>query len=515
MERLPKAFLARMESQLGDGYAAYLGAMEASPRRALRVNTLKIAEESFCGLVDFSIERIRLSRELEKSDISLEDYTNNDIEKKQILEKSSQYSPITHTKEINRRNEIEESSEYEEDNANNSNHIATKIEISDIIEGDISNNEPICYAFPDEIAIGRHPLHAAGLCYVQEPSAQIPAWLLGARPGMTVLDLCAAPGGKAGQLAAAMGNTGLLVANEPVPARAEALLGNLERLGVKNAVVTAMYPDALCAALSGLCDAVLVDAPCSGEGMFRRDAGAIADWSTEHVRACAARQRGILDAADRALRPGGALVYSTCTFSREENEETVAAFLDAHPSYRQLFACRLYPHRFPGEGQFLAKLVKGDDAETDARASRGKSARVRPPEAATAWEAFRADTLAECPGERLLSLPDGRVLLPPVGYDRLPAGLRVLRAGLLLGEARQGRFLPAHALAMALPGEAFLRRVPLAGDALTAYLAGEIVGCDPALAGYCAVTYAGYPLGLGKAVKGTLKNHLPKGLRIH
>ena len=367
------------------------------------------------------------------------------------------------------------------------------------------------------MAIGRHPLHTGGLCYVQEPSAQVPAWLLDARPGMTVLDLCAAPGGKAGQLAAAMENTGLLLANEPVPARAEALLSNLERLGVKNAVVTAMYPDALCDALSGMCDAVLVDAPCSGEGMFRRDAGAISDWSTEHVRACVARQRGILEAADRALRPGGALVYSTCTFSPEENEETVAAFLDAHPSYRLLFSCRLYPHLFPGEGQYMAKLVKGDAAgSADGRAPRGsgKGARVRCVETVPAWEAFCADTLTERPAGPLLPLPDGRVLLPPAGYERLPAGLRVLRAGLLLGETRQERFLPAHALAMAASGTAFQRRVPLDGDALSAYLAGEAVRCDPTFAGYCVVTYAGYPLGLGKAVHGTLKNHLPKGLRI-
>lgn len=340
-ERLPEAFQKRMQSQLGDAYPAYLAAMEQPARRALRINTLKITEESFCDLVDFTICKVDIQNKLAISSAYLHNNTNTVHSKAEILAISSKDSSCTPVYEPIAPANIEKCSAYMDDITNYTSH---------------------CYLFPEEIAIGKHPLHMAGLVYVQEPSAQLPAQLLGARPGMTVLDLCAAPGGKTGQLAAAMQNTGLLLANEPVPARAEALVGNVERLGIRNCVVTGMYPDALCAKLAGMCDAVLVDAPCSGEGMFRREPAAVTDWSPAHAQACAIRQRAILDAADLALRPGGALVYATCTFSPEENEETVAAFLAAHPQYTLLSMRRLYPHTSQGEGQFMAKLVKDTGA---------------------------------------------------------------------------------------------------------------------------------------------------------
>lgn len=371
---------------------------------------------------------------------------------------------------------------------------------------------PESFFFGDDVAIGKHPLHAAGLCYVQEPSAQVPAELLDARPGMTVLDLCAAPGGKTTQLAAGMRNAGLLVANEIVRSRAEALCGNLERLGVKNALVTCARPDALASVWSEFFERVLVDAPCSGEGMFRKDDSAVADWSPEHVRACALRQREILESAAILLKPGGRLVYATCTFSPDENEETITAFLLRHADFTLLETRRYYPHTSAGEGQFMAVMTRSGGDSFSALAASATQPGAKP---VPAFAGFWRETFHGEP-PRALALPDGRVFLPPDGFPLETGGLHVLRAGVPAGEldARTGRFTPAHALAMASPADAFLRMVPLEGEPLARFLAGETAACDPALSGWCAATAHGYPVGWGKAVQGVLKNHIPKGLRI-
>ena len=367
---------------------------------------------------------------------------------------------------------------------------------------------PESFFFEDGVAIGRHPLHAAGLCYVQEPAAQVPATLTGAKPGMNVLDLCAAPGGKTTQLAAMMENTGLLVANEPVRSRAEVLAGNLERLGVTNALVTCMRPDALANVLGACFDVVLVDAPCSGEGMFRKDDTAIREWSLEHVLSCAARQEQILGSAARLLKPNGRLVYSTCTFSQEENEQTIETFLSAHPEFSLLESRRMYPHSSVGEGQFMAALVRAGDGAA-------LSSALVPPagERIPAFEAFWRETFASEPPAAML-LPDGRVLLPPRLLPREWKGLHIVRAGVLAGELKNGRFTPDHALALAFPASAFHSTVPLEAEALSRFLAGETVACAPSLSGWCPATVLGHPVGWGKAVEGTLKNHIPKGLRI-
>lgn len=429
MPNLPEAYLTRMRAQLGEAeFAAYLRAMDERPRRALRVNTLKIAPEDFLALADF---------------------------------------PLAPTGML-----------------------------------------PESFFFEDDVFIGRHPLNAAGLCYVQEPAAQMPAALTGARPGMAVLDLCAAPGGKTTQLAAMMQNAGLIVANEIVRSRAEALAGNLERLGVKNALVTSMRPDALAAQLGACFDVVLVDAPCSGEGMFRKDETAVREWSEEHVLACAARQAQILESAALLLKGGGRLVYSTCTFSREENEGAIESFLSAHPDFTLVESRRLYPQNSPGEGQFMAALERA--------ATGGKSsAALTAPETKhiPAFEAFWRETfLAEPP--RVLPLPDGRVMIPPELLPRDLKGLRILRAGVLAGELKNGRFAPDHALALAYPADAFRGCVSLENGALTRFLAGETVACSPGDSGWRPATAMGYPIGWGKAVDGVLKNHIPKGLRI-
>lgn len=381
---------------------------------------------------------------------------------------------------------------------------------------------PEGFFVPEDFPVGTNPLHAAGLFYMQEPSAQFPAALLCAKPHETVLDLCAAPGGKAGQLAAGMQNTGLLIANEIVPQRAGVLSGTLERLGVQNAVVTNMRPDALCPLLSGSCDAVLVDAPCSGEGMFRKEPQAVCDWSEAHVRASAERQRRILESAAVCVKPGGRLVYSTCTFSPEENEETVAWFLAAHPAFSCAAQKRFYPHTSTGEGQFAALLLRDDSPvpaaieKTQSGGRRVPSRKGKPINPATdaALDRFFKETMTVRPGATPLFLPDGRVFLQPERVPDALSEMRVLSCGVLAGELRGERFRPAHALFLAYPGDEFLTALTLDGAALFAFLAGETVPCDPSLTGYAAVCVHGHPLGFGKCDRGTLKNHLPKGLRL-
>ena len=231
---------------------------------------------------------------------------------------------------------------------------------------------PLSYAFAaGEEGVGRLPAHHAGLFYVQEPSACSAVTVLDPQPGEKVLDLCAAPGGKSTQIAGLLAGEGLLWSNEIVKSRAQALLSNVERLGVANAVVSSCHPQRLCQSLQGFFDKVLVDAPCSGEGMFRRDPAAVAQWSPESPAACAQRQRAILDSAALAVREGGVLVYSTCTFSREENEDNVRWFLSAHPEFallpieagfgrpgvEGLPVRRIYPMD-GGEGHFVAKFQR-------------------------------------------------------------------------------------------------------------------------------------------------------------
>ena len=365
---------------------------------------------------------------------------------------------------------------------------------------------PEGFLMPEGFSPARDPLHRAGLYYMQEPSAQAPVPMLNVQPGDAVLDLCAAPGGKAGQIAAALSGTGVLVANEIIPERASVLLENLVRLGVTNAVVTNMQPDALCQRLTGCFDRVLVDAPCSGEGMFRREPAAVAAWSAEHVLSCAARQKLILESAAKALRGGGTLVYSTCTFSEEENEGVVQHFLQAHPEFSLEGMRRLYPHTSAGEGQFMARLQKCDTG-------RARLVSVKP-EPCSAFTAFCGEQLASVPAGAVRVLPDGRVLLLPEKLPLCWERLRIRRAGVLAGEVRGGRLMPDHALFLALPASAFLQRVPLGGELLARYLAGETVPVRAGLRGYAAVTVSGYPIGFGKAGGGTLKNHYPKALRV-
>ncbi len=394
--------------------------------------------------------------------------------------------------------------------------------------------------------IGKHAYHHAGVFYVQEPSAAMPAGLLRVRPGERVLDLCAAPGGKSSQLAAALQGEGLLVANEYEAPRAAVLRSNLERMGVTNAVVLNESTGRLAAALPSFFDKILVDAPCSGEGMFRKEPQALRQHSAALVQQCAALGARILDDAAALLRPGGWLCYSTCTFAPEEDEAQVGAFLARHPEFALLpikaeagspgerarcggyaFCAentrRVYPCH-GGEGHFMALLQKTDAAK-DSQAERADAARAgagrgagrafsqkgASAEAKKLCAAFLREyfpALADFP----LEVRGENVFLATT--PALSEELRIVRRGVWAGSAAKGRFEPAHALFMAYGAQcANAERLTL-GDARTeAWLRGEVIPAETSSRGWTAVLVDGFPLGFGKTSDGTVKNHYPKGLR--
>ena len=352
---------------------------------------------------------------------------------------------------------------------------------------------------------GKYFYHDAGLYYVQEPSAMCAVPLLGARPGERVLDLCSAPGGKGTQIAQAMQGKGLLVLNEKMPDRAKVLLQNVERMGVANAVVTCAEPSELAARLPAFFDRILVDAPCSGEGMLRKEPAAAENWSEENVFMCAERQKKILESAVSMLAPGGTLVYSTCTFAPEEDEETADWLARAFPELTCTEQKKIYPHRERGEGHFAARFIKEDGERAAFRAPKLPADRA----AVAAYRAFAGDFLRRPPEGTFASFGNSLCLLPgevfPLG------GLRVLRCGLQLGTMEGKRFVPAHALALGVPRQDIAALCNYPQEDIARYLHGEELPAAE-LRGWCAVAYEGWPLGLGKS-SASMKNHYPKGLR--
>ena len=374
--------------------------------------------------------------------------------------------------------------------------------------------EPRGYYYDPEARPGLHPYHEAGVYYLQEASAMAPVALLDPQPGERVLDLCAAPGGKSTQIAGRLLGKGLLVCNEIHPNRARVLSQNIERMGIANALVTNEKPESLSKRFPGFFDRVLVDAPCSGEGMFRKEEAAVTDWSPETVEMCARRQGEILDEAAKMLRPGGRLVYSTCTFAPQEDEEAVAAFLERHREFRpeevnapwfdggENATYRMWPHKLLGEGHFAAVLRKVEGEETEIRLESGAC----PPKV---W-----DSLAK---ELGLTLPEGtavtfgsRLYWLPEGAPEL-RGLRVLRPGLELGELKKDRLEPAHALALWLRSCGNVLSLPWDSREMQRYLHGETLSAG--VRGWCLVRADGYSIGWGKGDGNQLKNHYPKGLR--
>lgn len=456
---LPKEFLKRMQSLLGEEFPAFESSFEKEPYKALRVNTEKISAEDFLRISPFTLRRVP--------------WTENGF--------------------------------YYE-----------------------AGEQP-----------GHHPFHEAGLYYIQEPSAMAPAVFMEAAPGERILDLCAAPGGKTTQLAAAMGGEGLLIANEIHPARARILSENVERMGLCNTVVTNEAPGKLAEFFPGYFDKILVDAPCSGEGMFRKNEEAIQEWSPENVRLCSQRQDEILDAAVRMLRPGGRLIYSTCTFAPEEDEGSVSRFLQRHPAFSihsvkkpEGFltgrpdwvenpapglkdTLRLMPHRIEGEGHYLAVLQREGESIGSLLSSASGGLDMGLPEREYGdFSAFCKENLREFPFKGTYLRFGEQLYLGPEGMPSLK-GLKVLRPGLHLGTFKKNRFEPSHALALTLKTNQVCRYVNLSAESGEAarFLSGQTLTLTDGQKGWCLVCVEGYSLGWGKLAGGILKNHYPKGLR--
>ena len=362
---------------------------------------------------------------------------------------------------------------------------------------------------------GADILHEAGAWYLQEPSAMIPAAVLNAQPGERILDLCAAPGGKTTQNALRMAGRGTIVCNEPIADRARVLSRNVERMGIPNAIVVSAWPERLAALWPEAFDAIQCDAPCSGEGMFRRHPETREEWNAESPAGCAKRQGDILDSAAIMLRPGGRLVYSTCTLNRIENEGVVDAFLQRHPDY-ELMAFSLpggldapdgmltiYPHRVRGEGHFVALLHrKGGGRVAWKTASPKDHASDK-----AALQALR-DFM---PGQEANLLFGNELRYCPDFPEMTKAkGVNVLRSGLHLGTVKGKVFVPDHAWAVSIaPPD--VPRVSLTEEQAHLYQNGQVIPAEGK--GWVLAEYAGVPLGWGKVSDGMMKNHYPKGLR--
>lgn len=392
------------------------------------------------------------------------------------------------------------------------------------------------YYYEEDAQPGKHPFHEAGVYYIQEASAMAPAAYLQAQPGERVLDLCAAPGGKSTQIAAAMQGEGLLVCNEIHPGRARILSENIERMGIRNALVTNEAPERLAERFPGYFERILVDAPCSGEGMFRRQEEAAAQWSPENVEMCAKRQEEILECAARMLCPGGRLVYSTCTFAPQENEGSVSRFLEKHgeftlletkrtdamasgvPEWTQNPAeglertVRLWPHKLRGEGHYAAVMHKeGRLPERRMFAEAVRQGRSGIQKHWSAYEEFKKDYLRAGFSDRLLAFGE-QLYLPPEPLPNLQK-LKTLRPGLHLGTSKKNRFEPSHALALALgPQEVRLSR-ELSTKEAAAWVRGETLYGQEGEKGWYLMTVEGYSIGWGKLAGNIMKNHYPKGLR--
>ena len=375
--------------------------------------------------------------------------------------------------------------------------------------------EPMGWYYDPESRPGLHVYHEAGVYYLQEASAMAPVALLDPKPGERICDLCSAPGGKTTQIAGRMGGEGFLLCNEWSPKRAKILSRNIERMGVSNALVTNENTENLAKRFPEFFDRVLVDAPCSGEGMFRKEEAAVTDWSPETVAMCARRQAEILHNAARLVRPGGLLVYSTCTFAPEEDEEAVAAFLAEHPEFApepvdapwftpgENASYRMWPHKLLGEGHFAAVLRKAaGEPEDEIPMAAGEKLPKQ-------WLAFAKELGIELPPGKAVTFGQTLYWAP----EDLPdiRKLKVLRPGLELGEVKKDRFEPAHALALWLKDCGVTESFNPESAEMKAYIHGDVVPSEKK--GWCLVKAGSFSIGWGKGDGRVLKNHYPKGLR--
>ena len=412
-----------------------------------------------------------------------------------------------------------------------------KISLEDFNKINIFNTEKIPYSptgfYFNFEKIGNHPYHHAGMFYVQEPGAMAPAECLTLEPDWVVLDMCSAPGGKSTQLRNKLGENGILVSNEIIPSRCKILTSNIERLGLKNTITTCMDSGRLARLYPKTFDFIMVDAPCSGEGMFRKEQVAIDEWSKENVEKCATRQMEILENAAKCLKNGGYIVYATCTFSLEENEMLINEFLNNHPEFELLrvneevekntsdgisfdgckcenirFTRRVYPHKNKGEGQFMA-LLHNTDPESQSKFSKNsKSSNVKIDK-----------TVFEFLDNTLTTYDKGSVKMnndTPIYFtgDFDTSKATVYMKGVTIGEIKKNYIQPHHQFFMAM-GDSFKRKIELLADSeeVKKYLHGEEFDttCEN---GWAVVMLNGCSLGGVKVVNGRAKNHYPKGLRL-
>ena len=394
------------------------------------------------------------------------------------------------------------------------------------------------FEYEDNVSPAKHPYYFAGMYYLQEPSAMTPANLLTIEPGDRVLDLCAAPGGKATELGAKLNHTGLLVANDISNSRAKALLKNIELFGIPNVLVTSEPPEKLAGKFPAFFDKILIDAPCSGEGMFRKNPGMMKDWETYGPKHYSDLQRSIVPHAIRMLKPGGMLLYSTCTFSPEENEGSVKFMLDLDPDLEvvdisnryegfapgrpeliedgieDLKKCvRIWPHKMNGEGHFIALLHKKDKGEVLEKKTKPRKEKALP----TLLEEFMKDCTYPINGNDI-EIQEDRVYMMPEGIKGMK-GLRFLRSGLLLGTLTKDRFEPSQAFAMVLKKDQYQATIDLSclDHRVIRYLKGETIEVDDLplkrQKGWQLVCVDGFPLGWGKLVNGSLRNKYLPGWR--
>lgn len=406
-----------------------------------------------------------------------------------------------------------------------------KIKAEEFLEFSPFKLEPVPWCetgfyYQGEVSPGKHPFHAAGLYYIQEPSAMAVAEALRPEPGEKVLDLCAAPGGKSSHLACFLQGQGLLVSNEIHSGRAKILAENLERMGVRNSLITNESPENLTKYFPEYFDRILVDAPCSGEGMFRKDETARTEWSLANVVCCALRQEQILASAIKMLKPEGVMAYSTCTFSQEENEAIVDKLLNSFPQlelleipnahfYQPGFSpwekcARLWPHKLKGEGHFLA-LFRKKGEETEER--QVKFLATVDEKLLKDYFIFAEENLQQVLRGNFLLFGEQLYLVQPNLPDL--KGLKIIRPGWHLGTLKKNRFEPSHSLALALKPEEVKRFYSLDSHSkeVRAYLQGAVLERE-GLKGWVLVGVDGFSLGWGKQIDCALKNHYPKGLRL-
>lgn len=482
---LPNDFYTQMKDMLGDDFAAFEAAYSQPHFSALRYNSRKIDLEALCAVLKIS--------------------------KEQALTAQVTWEPC---------------GLYYTDVADGA-----------ASDGDLAHSDGA--ASDDALSLthpGKSPYHEAGLYYIQEPSAMLPVTMLDVDDsGMKVLDLCAAPGGKTTQIADRMNGAGLLIANEIIPSRAKILSENIERMGVSNAVVISADPKDICERFASFFDRILVDAPCSGEGMFRKHPEAMDEWSLENVDICAERQAWILDCAAEMLAPGGRMVFSTCTFNNKEDEGSIDNFLLRHPDFEKSGEChRIFPHTHNGEGHFSCALIKKSNIPFIKNAPTEKPSKK---EAYAPFIDFANEALTESGRARLLgNIIEGKNKKEELPFDDLlssrificfgdqlylaPAitpplkGLKVLRPGLHLGTMLKGRFEPSHALALYLRGNECRRSCDFGEADIQRYLHGEALTGNSEN-GWCLVTVSGFSTGWGKVTNNVVKNHYPKGLRTN